>query len=145
MALMYHAPQVVVIDDDVSILSVVCELLADANITAESCPSGAYAYKYILHRRPRVVILDVRMPGVNGIEVFHQLRSEPFMDHTTVIFFTADIAYLHKHFPDYAAHGTSLLPKPLDGTMLLTLVSQALGIELDQPLEREIGECDKAC
>ena len=135
MASVYPGPQVVVIDDDVSSLNIVCELLADANITAEGCRTGTYAFKYILHRRPSVVLLDVLMPGLDGVEVFHQLRADPFMEHTTVVFFTANMAYLRKRFPDYEAHGAIVIPKPLDSSALIALVSKALRIEPGQPLQ----------
>ncbi len=135
MASVYPAPQVVVIDDDPSILSTVCELLADANITAEACPSGLHAFKYIIHRRPRVVILDVLMPGVDGVEVFHQLRKDPFMKHVAVIFLTGDAGYLKKRFPDYVAQRALLHHKPLDGDVLIEMVSKALGITPEPPLQ----------
>jgi DNA-binding response OmpR family regulator len=131
VASMYPAPQVVVIDDDAAILSAVCDLLNDARITAEGCPSGSYAYKYILHRRPRLVILDVIMPGVDGVEVFHQLRADPFMQHTAVAFFTGDIEFLQRRFPDYEAHGAIVLHKPLDGDALIEVVSRALRLTND--------------
>ena len=135
----YPAPEVVVVDDDPHILTIVCDLLADADILAEGCPSGTYAFKYILHRKPRVVILDVLMPGVDGIEVSQQLRADPLMKNVTIIFFTSNTAYLEQHFPDYAAHGVIVLPKPLDGDALIGIVREALGIG-PRLLERCVGE-----
>lgn len=140
VATVYPAPHVVVVDDDVNLLSLVCEILADAQIIAEGCPSGPHAFKYILHRRPRVVILDVMMPGVDGVEVFHQLRADPFMANTVVIFFTGNIQWLIDHFPDYEAWGVSVLPKPLHADMLLEHVSRALGNGPQHSLlERDVG------
>ncbi len=117
---------VVVVDDEPAIVEVVCEALEDEGITTTRCLSGHDAYPCIRRERPSLVILDVQMPGIDGITVFEQMRSEPTTRGIPVIFFTANAHKLTQRLPAYLHMGASLLPKPFDLDRLLDLVERSL-------------------
>src|SRR5687767_9209646 len=89
-------PSVVVIDDDRPIAEVVCEVLDEDGIPTSSCPYGEQAQACIRRKQPDLVILDIQMPGVDGIELFLRLRADPATAALPVIFFTANAHILRK-------------------------------------------------
>lgn len=119
-------PQVVVVDDEPSIVEVVCAALVESGITALGCTKAPEAFWFIGRYHPKLVILDVQMPGVNGIELFEQLRADPFLAQTAVIFLTANSHILMRQLPDYTQRGATLIDKPFELYTLLRLVKKAL-------------------
>src|SRR4051812_39552612 len=61
-------PQIIVVDDEVTLVQMVCDALEDAGFVADSCPYGRNAFPCIRAKQPQVIILDVQMPEVDGIE-----------------------------------------------------------------------------
>jgi CheY-like chemotaxis protein len=119
-------PLVMVVDDEPPLVDLVCDCLEDAGIAAMSCTHSEEAYASIQEHRPALVILDVQMPEVDGLKVFRQMRADPAMRETPVIFFTANINKLRRWIPDYQSLGAELLPKPFELDRLLDLVQQAM-------------------
>ena len=74
--------------------------------------SGDQALKYLEQALPDVMVLDVMMPGMDGMEVLRRVRSDPRMRHLPVIMFSAvsDPAYreaaLSKGANDYLVKGS---------------------------------------
>ena len=120
------APDVVVVDDEPAIVEVVCDVLNDESISAEPCPHGYRALACIRDKQPKIVILDIQMPGVDGIELFKQMRAEPATARIPVIFFTANAHRLYHWYPNFEDLGATLLPKPFDLTRLLNIVTRTL-------------------
>ena len=118
--------KVVVVDDEPAIAAVVCDVLSDADLAPVSCVHGREANACIRKNQPDVVILDVQMPGVDGIEVFQHMRSDPATRAIPVIFFTANADRLRQRLPNFRELGAALLPKPFNVTKLLALVETAL-------------------
>ena len=119
-------PQVVVVDDEPHIVEVVCDVLTDEGIQATSCPHGRHALTCIRKKEPRVLLLDVQMPDVDGISLFLQLRADPATSTLPVIFITANAHMLDARLPDYRALGAEVLPKPFDLDALINVVERAL-------------------
>jgi CheY-like chemotaxis protein len=117
---------VVVVDDEPAIVEVVCDALGDADLTTVGCTHGREAHACIRKARPEVVILDVQMPGIDGIEVFRHMRADPSTSNIPVIFFTANVDKLKQRLPNYSSMGADLLPKPFDIDKLLDLVKRRL-------------------
>ncbi len=120
------APRVVVVDDEHPIGAVVCAALDDAGIPALGCTQAAEAFWSIQRYQPQLVILDVQMPGVNGIDLLHQLRADPHTMNLPVIFLTANQHVVRRQAPNYAELGALLLSKPFQVDQLLALVKKAL-------------------
>ena len=119
-------PVAVVVDDDPAIAEVVCTALEDAGYPTRAYTNPAEAFWFIGRYHPKLVILDVQMPGIDGIRLFEQLRADPSLARTAVIFLTANSHLINERLPQYARRGASLLAKPFTLTQLFTLVDTAL-------------------
>ena len=117
---------VLVVDDEPAITTMVCEALAEAGLRAQGCTQAAEAFWFIQRTEPSLVILDVRMPGVDGISLLHQLRADPATAGLPVLFLTAHADEVEQRLPHYAALGAQLVAKPFALDHLLGLVHQTL-------------------
>lgn len=110
------------VDDDTDIRTIVEMALAlDPGIEARTAKSGAEALDAIAASdwRPDVLVLDVMMPGMDGIETLHALRALPGLGTTPALFMTAkardvDVA----RYREEGAAGVIL--KPFDPLQLTT-------------------------
>ena len=68
--------QILVVDDEVAIREVLIEFLADHGYSAAGAENGREALQMVKTIRPQVILLDIAMPGMNGIETLKRLRQE---------------------------------------------------------------------
>jgi two-component system OmpR family response regulator len=78
---------VLVVDDEEYIRDLVTSSLRLAGFTARSVPDGSQALAAIPTTRPDLVILDIRLPGMDGLDVCRTLRAEG--NDIPIIFLTA--------------------------------------------------------
>lgn len=117
--------RILVADDDPGLLRLLVMRLATAGHEVRTVESGEQALAQMPQFRPHVVITDMRMAGMDGIELFNNIRRH---DQTLpVIILTA-----HGTIPDAvdATHNGvfAYLTKPFDGKSLLKWVDDALRI-----------------
>src|SRR5882757_1797365 len=72
---MVEAPDALVVDDDSGVRSALRRGLTLENFTVREAGDGAAALREIDARLPDVIVLDVSMPGLSGIEVTRQVRA----------------------------------------------------------------------
>ncbi len=68
--------QILVVDDEIAIREVLIEFLSEHGYAAAGAENGREALQMIKSIRPQVVLLDIAMPGMNGIETLKQLRQQ---------------------------------------------------------------------
>jgi DNA-binding NtrC family response regulator len=66
--------QILVVDDEEAVREVLIEFLADHGYTAAGAEDGPGALQICATTPPQVVLLDIAMPGMNGIETLRRLR-----------------------------------------------------------------------
>lgn len=106
------APTVVFVEDDPEIVEVLNVVLGDMGCRAVACPPMSYAGQYIVDMQPDLVILDVRMGRVDGVDIFEYLRADPATRDVPVIFFTATEGRVAGRVPNYHEQGASFVIKP---------------------------------
>jgi DNA-binding response OmpR family regulator len=79
--------RVLVVEDERAIADLLRTYLADGGFEVRTCSDGAGALGEVAAFRPDVVLLDVGLPGLDGVEVMRRLRAEG--DRTPVVFVTA--------------------------------------------------------
>jgi len=70
---------ILIVEDDEDTAEVVCTLLADAGFNANAVDSGKLALSEINVTSPDLILLDLNLPDINGIEVLRSVRSHSFM------------------------------------------------------------------
>ncbi len=79
-----------VIDDNTETADSLCQLLSLLDIDAQPAYGPRAALEFLLRQVPDLVLLDLNMPGVNGLEVLGYLRREPKLMDVPVIVVTAE-------------------------------------------------------
>src|ERR1051326_957683 len=80
---------ILVVDDVPEKLVVYRSILDDLGYNVIAARSGAEALKYVLQNDFAVILLDVRMPDVDGFETATLIRNRKRSAHTPIIFITA--------------------------------------------------------
>ena len=133
-------PRVLVIDDDPGIISLLHELLKSRYKVSWST-DGSDGLELAQETLPDLILLDIRMPGMDGYEVCRHLRTSAGTWDIPVIFLTADAADLVRAF---AAGATDYLVKPVEPTELLKRINiQVKFQQAKRDLERRIQDLVK--
>lgn len=110
---------VLVVDDDDMIRRLVRTVLEADDLEVVEAPNGDIALEMVESEHPAVMVLDIMMPGINGVEVCRQV------DHSTVkvIVLTArDDPVLEQEVRDAGAD--AFLTKPFSSIELLDLIDE---------------------
>ena len=70
---------ILIVEDDEDTAEVVCTLLEDAGFKATSVDRGEMALDKITAQNPDLVLLDLNLPDISGIEVLKHVRSHSFL------------------------------------------------------------------
>ncbi len=82
------APFILLVDDAPEIALVVRRLSQHAGQIVESCGDVATAWEYLCRKRPDLVVLDVNLPGENGLELCRRIKEEPALAGLPVALFS---------------------------------------------------------
>lgn len=114
--------RVMVVDDEPRICQFLNIKLGISGYDVVTTSDGSDAIELARTRNPDIILLDIVMPGVSGMEVLEQVRS--FSPHVPVIVFTGrpEVARIAMQFgaDDYIA-------KPFDPDLLVKKIKRALG------------------
>lgn len=125
---------VYLVDDDQSVREALCSLIRSTGLRVEAFPSAA---AFLAHARPDVpacLVLDVRMPGISGMDLQRQLAEAA--DRIPIIFITGhgDIPMTVRAIKGGAV---DFLAKPFVDEDLLGAISQALARDTEARRERD--------
>ena len=82
-------PLILVVDDIVENLQMLCTILQTEDVEISMASNGQEALEAAEADPPSLILLDVRMPGMDGYEVCRRLKSNPKLAVIPVIFLTA--------------------------------------------------------
>ena len=117
--------KVMVVDDDPQVLEFVGELLEPCRLELFTLDEPLWFWDTLAENSPDLLILDVEMPHVNGIELCQVVRNEPRWSELPIIFFTVhtDISTMQKAFN---AGANECLSKSIVGSELVTHIFNRL-------------------
>jgi PAS domain S-box-containing protein len=122
------SPQILVVDDTPASLSLLTEILAERGYQVRSAASGRLALRSAAVEAPDLILLDVRMPDLNGYEVCRRLKEDPGLKEIPVIFISALDATDDK-IKGFKAGGVDYITKPFQSIEILTRVETQLGMQ----------------
>jgi DNA-binding response OmpR family regulator len=122
---------VLIAEDDPDIADVLGQALTDRlAVEIAAVANGALVIDSVTARRPDLLILDVALPGLNGLDVFDLLRSDTHWQGIPVLFLTA--------LPDLAATASAatgvheVIAKPFDVNDLIARAGRLIGDPTDR-------------
>jgi DNA-binding response OmpR family regulator len=116
---------ILVVDDEAPIVDLVRFTLEDAEVRVVEASDGAAALDLARRIKPDLVLLDVHMPRLDGLEVCRQLRREPDFARTPIIMLTAAGQEADRS-GGLSAGADEYLTKPFSPLALLALVEALL-------------------
>src|ERR671937_1075656 len=130
------APQakILLVDDEPKSLFALQELLSTLGQNLMIAQSGEEALRLALKNDFAVILLDVRMPGMDGFETARMIRSRERSRLTPIIFLTAAADEMSSMFRGYEAGAVDYLQKPVVPEILKAKV--AVFVELFRKSER---------
>lgn len=129
-------PQTLVVDDDPLSNRLVASALRRAQLTARTTPDPLVAMQWVHETRFDLVLLDIEMPGMSGLDFCKQLRVMPGYRYTPVIFVTSHGDFEHRA-KSILSGGNDLISKPvLPIELAVKAVTHLLKANLETPAAR---------
>jgi CheY-like chemotaxis protein len=133
-----EASSILVVDDDVDTCRNLSDILTDLGYHVDVAHDGPGALERVRHKRYDVALLDLKMPGMDGLTLYREIKKR--RAGTVAIVVTA---YASGATAEEAVHAGAwqVLSKPVDFPRLLGLVNEAL----DQPLVLVVDDDPELC
>ncbi|HTE04561.1 MAG TPA: response regulator [Planctomycetota bacterium] len=117
--------RVLVVDDERSIAQALGIRLRAAGYDVQCAFDGFSGLAAAREWRPAAIVLDIRMPDIDGFEVNRRLRAQPELASTPVIFLSANVQESARQAA-LAAGAQAFLTKPYESGDVLAAVRSAL-------------------
>lgn len=111
--------RILVVEDEKNLNRIITEAMEDEGYSVDSCFNGADALDYALAAKYNVMILDIMMPKMDGLELVRRLRQSG--NHTPVLFLTARDTVADR-VEGLESGGDYYLTKPFDFKELIAVV-----------------------
>ncbi|MBW7903559.1 MAG: EAL domain-containing protein [Rhodocyclaceae bacterium] len=119
--------EVLVVDDTAESLAYLCELLGRQGYAVRSAPDGELALWTVRNSPPDLVLLDVRMPAMDGFEVCRRLKADERTAGIPVIFLSAHVER-HDKARAFRSGAVDFIGKPLAGEEVLQRVATHIAL-----------------
>ena len=116
---------ILLVDDEPDILSFVGYNLEREGYTVYAAANGEAAIEMARKHQPHLVILDVMMPGMDGIETCQELKKLPGLSRTIIAFLTAR-GEDYSQLAGFDAGGDDYITKPIKPRLLISRVKALL-------------------
>lgn len=129
---------VLVVDDDPAIRQYITDALEESGYRVRAASDGGSALAAVERSRPDLILLDVRMPGINGWDVLNELRSAAG-PHCPIVIMTGQYEGQDQALGSGAQ---GYLAKPFELDDLLESVDLHVGLHIDSNLAEELPKHD---
>jgi serine phosphatase RsbU (regulator of sigma subunit) len=153
--------KVLLVDDQAANLAALEATLTGLGLDLVKARSGPEALRHLLRGDFALILLDVKMPGMDGLETAELIRQRPRCQHTPIIFLTAYERDDVQMFKGYSLGAVDYLTKPLVPRVLRSKVAvfvemfrqseevrrqaEMLRLIEKRELERQLAEAKERC
>lgn len=117
---------ILIVEDDPVSLKLVRDVLQANGYETEEATSGEEAVARAAETKPGLIVMDIRLPGIDGLEATRRLRSDPSTAAIPIVAVTAH-AMPEDEARILAAGCDAYLPKPLRFAEFVSVVNHLLG------------------
>lgn len=112
----------VIVEDDPELRDIIATVCESAGFSTVSVDNGVDAVRAVLHYQPSIVTMDVRLPGIDGIEAIRRIRAES----DTRIIIVSGLSEEADVLVGYSAGADGYLRKPLLPRELRAMVERLM-------------------
>ena len=117
--------KILIADDEPDIIEFICYNLNKEGFDVTTATNGLEAIKKAKEIQPHLILLDIMMPGMDGIEVCKELREIPSLEETIIAFLTAR-AEDYSQIVGFEVGGDDYITKPIRPRVLVSRVHALL-------------------
>lgn len=132
-------PMVLIVDDDATNLRLLENLLKREKYQIAFARSGKETLAMMENFTPDLILLDIIMPDMNGIEVCRQIKEAPESKDVPIIFLTAKTR-IEDFVEGFQAGAADYVTKPFNATELLARVTTQLELKLNRETLDQMNE-----
>ena len=121
-----RTPLILVADDERDIVEIVCELLKEAGYLTVDANDGKQALKQVALHHPDGIVLDIKMPELDGLEVIRRLKSDALSQKIPVIVLTATQVIQESKEEFFRLGVFAVIAKPFEPDLLVDTVERAV-------------------
>lgn len=129
--------KILLVDDEPDILEIVGYNLSSEGYKVITAENGLEAVKIAKNEKPQLIILDVMMPEMDGIEACEQIRAIPELKNVLVTFFTAR-GEDYSQVAGFEAGADDYITKPIKPKVLVSKVKALLRRYSEQEKQENI-------
>jgi len=145
-------PKVLIVDDQPRNLDALEAMLAPIDCIAVRAQSADEALLCLLRHEFAVIILDIRMPGMDGIELAKLIKERKRLKHVPILFLTAHMLDDNDALLGYGVGGVDYLSKPINPDILRSKIGVFIDLftktralaALNEALQAEVAERERA-
>ena len=127
-------PRILIVDDEPANLKVMREVLGN-QYRMSFAKSGAVALALLEKEQPKLILLDIMMPDMNGFEVCEILKSTPALSHIPIIFVTA-LGDESDEFKGFELGAVDYITKPISPAIVRARVKTHLSLVQAEQLKQ---------
>ena len=117
--------RVLIVDDDPDVRSLLRDLLELEDLDVVEAADGPAALNAVATENPDCVVLDIMMPGMSGLDVLRNIRSNPATQEIPVILLTA-LTDDETTWAGWTSGASVFLPKPFEPDHLVEWIQRVL-------------------
>jgi PAS domain S-box-containing protein len=144
--------KILIVDDQPRNLEALEAMLESSDCTLVRAQSADEALLALLHHEFAAMVLDIRMPGMSGIELARLIKQRKRSEHVPILFLTAHMLDQDDVLRGYGVGAVDYLSKPINAEILRSKIAVFVDVfrktralaELNDALQREIAEREKA-
>jgi len=115
--------RILIVDDDKGLTQLLQLVFESRGLGVTVAHSGEQALAALATELPEVILLDIMMPGMSGVEVCAKVRADPRTTHTPIIILTAK-SDAETHRAAMEAGATQYLVKPIRPSELINRINE---------------------
>ncbi|MBN1641112.1 MAG: SpoIIE family protein phosphatase [Anaerolineae bacterium] len=130
---------VLIVDDTPANLRLLSQMLAERGYRVRPVPDGALALAAVQAEPPDLILLDIRMPGIDGYQVCERLKADPQARDIPVIFISA-LDAIEDKVRAFTVGGADYVTKPFQVEEVLARVGTHLAL---RRLQRQLQDANR--
>ncbi len=131
-----QAGKVLLVDDEAALRLLVTTTLSNQSFEILEAERGEDALAILKEQHPRLVLLDINLPDMSGIEICRHIKANPMLSHIKVVMLTA-MASESERTAALEAGADRYVTKPFSPLNLMDTVTQLLGTLDPTTLEKD--------